>query len=221
MQTRNQSFETLPEEIKKLVLSPEIGEQIKALGDRHSLHIDQIGELASETRMVLIGMSPSKDFIPRIIDRLEISEEIANALVTEINELIFSRIREALQKVQDNRAHEDAQSQSSSNNAFISKVEQAGGFTIEQQPQTLESTADMPTSQQGMNRDSILNGIENPSLNKGIPINVLDNNSLADHMLSGTVAKPMTTTEIRSTPAPATPPAPPKQSPDPYREPIA
>ncbi|MDB5259665.1 MAG: hypothetical protein JWO73_873 [Candidatus Taylorbacteria bacterium] len=234
MKIQDQSFQILPEEIKKLVVSSEIDEKIKLVGDKYSLHVDQIGELACETRKILTGSRASKDFVSRITSELEIEKGLAETIAKEINEVIFNQIRTAMQKVQDSRPTEEVPAPSS-NSAFISKVEQAGGFTIEKQPETLESGADsVSMDASSMNREKILNGIENPTFHNDQPINMIESNSLADHMLSGTVAKPMTTTEIKAAPAPAAPSSapnqqvrpgdnatPPKPSIDPYREPIA
>lgn len=205
-------YKTLPEDLQEAIMSTESAEKFQSIAKKHSLMFDQTAELADETGLVMIGMTRVNQFVPNLVKRLNIDSSRANAIAQDINAEIFDSIRASLQKIQT----EDTDQR-------ISDIEKAGGFTIEEQPQTLESAADMPTSQQGMDREKILSGIENPKFNNNLPINVLDSNSLADHMLSGTVAKPMTTTEIKltPTPSPATPPAPPAPpKPDPYREPI-
>lgn len=96
----NNNLKNLPLEIQNLITSPDIYDKIKIMGDTYDLHIDQIGELASEVRMVLMGITRSKDFIKKIMDRLEINQEVAEKIAISINKEIFDSIRTSLQKVQ-------------------------------------------------------------------------------------------------------------------------
>jgi hypothetical protein len=191
MKIQDTTFQSLPEEIKKVVLSTDVDVQIEKIAKPHGLHIDQIAELTSETRMVLTGESAAKDFVANIMDRLEIDKELAETLAQEINTIVFTSIRASMQVVQEGMLKEQAVTQQ---DKAISEIEQS---------------------------------IENPTSYNAGPINVLEsvanNDSIADHMLSGAVAAPMTTATVKvsapiSTPSPAAAPAP--RATDPYREAI-
>lgn len=209
MKSYKNNIEGLPEEIRSLILSSDFYEKIKSIGEKYNLHIDQTGELERETRMILAGLSRSKDFVDRIIFKLEIEKGQAEEIATEINTQIFQSIRSALQKVQEETEPD-----------------------LDAMPEPpLEPEIDRGS----MNRADILNGIENPQTTSTRPINVLEQSGsnqhangddMVDRMLTGTVTQPIVT-ETRAgnpsapTPAPTTAPNPIKKySADPYREPI-
>ncbi len=93
-------FMGLPEDIKAAIWDLDLDGAIGEIGLNHKLHLDQIGELADQTALVLIGINPVASYEQGLIKALPgISGEEIKAIVTEVNQEIFLKIRESLQKV--------------------------------------------------------------------------------------------------------------------------
>lgn len=86
-------------ELDKLLQSNTFVDEIIKIGEKFDLHIDQVGGLDTETREVLLGTKKKEDFAKNIMEHIEVSENIANDLVKEVNDTIFLKIRELLQQV--------------------------------------------------------------------------------------------------------------------------
>ncbi len=92
-------YQQLPEDVKKAVFSVESGRIIQAIGKKYNLTPDKIGNLANETGMVMLGVSPAKDFIINIARNVYIDKETARKVASDINAQIFAKIRESLKKI--------------------------------------------------------------------------------------------------------------------------
>ena len=68
---------------------------IKSIGDRHGLHIDQLGILEEEIGLVMSGKGPADDFVSNIENRLDISTQHAIDLATDVNVEIFIPARQS------------------------------------------------------------------------------------------------------------------------------
>ncbi len=201
----------IPEQIKKVALSIEFGEKIKAVGDSFGLHVDQIGELAAEIRDILFGIKKSANFTSDIVDRLEINKDLANDIAAKINSEIFKSIKSDLQNQNSNGQH-----------GAISSLEQIGNFTMEPVPD-----AQNHVIEQVERPEEVIDGIENPVPSKPQSMNIptkpeVHTDLLVDHLLSGPVVAVEKKTEQK---VPLAPKAPVQQvkkqnGPDSYREPI-
>lgn len=92
-----EKIKALPVELQDAITSPEFGEKLEAVGEKHNLHIDQIDELANEILATMIGEAKSADFYDHIKKSLNLSDEGARSLTTDVNEQIFLPLRSALQ----------------------------------------------------------------------------------------------------------------------------
>ncbi len=92
-------FRDLPEDLQKAMFSPDTADAILAVGKKFGLQIDQTGELADETGLVMLGVTPPGEFIRNLARRLELDPEKAKAVAEEINQKIFQPVRESLKKV--------------------------------------------------------------------------------------------------------------------------
>ncbi len=96
----NKIYQGLPEDLKDIIASVDSTTIIQDVGGKYNLHIDQIGELGSETGLVLMGITPPAQFVTNLASRMKVDRLIANEIANEINEKIFSRVRESLKKAQ-------------------------------------------------------------------------------------------------------------------------
>src|SRR3989344_3218347 len=94
-----QKFQEIPEDLQELILSTETADKVYEVGSKHFLHIDQIGELADEIGLVMLGINKANNFVNHVADRLGIEMETASAITKDVNEQIFMKIRESLQKL--------------------------------------------------------------------------------------------------------------------------
>ncbi len=99
-QQLNDLYQKLPEDLKEIIASVDSTAIIQEIGKDHGLHIDQLGELGSETGYVLMGITAPTQFVTNLTSRLKIDRLIANTIANDINEKIFSKVRESLKKIQ-------------------------------------------------------------------------------------------------------------------------
>jgi hypothetical protein len=86
-------LDTLPDEVKKLLYSPEMLTAIRKVGEKNQLHIDQIGVLQTETTAVMLGFTEMKDFPKKISKNIDVDETKSIAIAKDVDEILFSKIR--------------------------------------------------------------------------------------------------------------------------------
>src|SRR3989338_1723288 len=96
-------YKNLPNDLKTVFFSANKDETIESIGRKHNLNIEQIGDLANETGMVMLGVTHPNEFIGNLADRLEVDKEKARAIAGEINEQVFKKVRESLRKIHNMR----------------------------------------------------------------------------------------------------------------------
>jgi hypothetical protein len=89
-------FDSLPLEVKELLYSAELTSIIQKAGEKNKLHFDQMGRLEMETTNVLLGFTDMPDYAPILMKGLEIDQVKADAIVQDMNELLFNKIRDAM-----------------------------------------------------------------------------------------------------------------------------
>lgn len=95
-----EKYKGLPQDVKDVVFSADVEDEVEQIGKKYELHIDQMGELMEEVELVMLGITHYSNFIPNIRERLGISdkEKIRN-IADEVNEKLFRKIRESLRKI--------------------------------------------------------------------------------------------------------------------------
>ena len=93
-------FESLPDELKEVIVSTETTDIIRNIANKHSLMLDQVTEMADEIGLIILGLTKTKDFVKNISERLNIDHNKAFLISEDINKYIISSVRESLQKVQ-------------------------------------------------------------------------------------------------------------------------
>lgn len=136
-QQLEEKYRSLPEDLKEAMAEIKTAETIHDLGKKHNLHIDQIGELADEIGLTMLGLTKPDEFVFHIKNRLQIDQTAAEQISREVNEQIFLPIRESLMKLHEAKD---------------------GVETIQTQPSaTPESAGELP------DKDKLLDEIEHPA----------------------------------------------------------
>lgn len=91
-----QGYEKLPEEIKRLLGSSEITDKIINIGKKYNLHLDEQSNLNEEMSLVLYGLEKTENFNSNLRRNINLSEDLANLITYDLNQQIFSKIREEL-----------------------------------------------------------------------------------------------------------------------------
>jgi len=92
----DEAYATLPENIQAVLDSKETAIIISKIGKKYALHIDQLGKLAIVVRAVLSGLVSRQDFLSQVKEETGLSEDQLNLVVYDLNQEIFSKIREEL-----------------------------------------------------------------------------------------------------------------------------
>lgn len=143
-----QKYQKLPEDLKEAIIGVKTAETIYDTGQKNALHVDQIGELADEVGLAMLGLTKTEDFVNHIKNRLQIGQTTAEQITREINEQIFLPIRESLMKLHS----------ASANEANEAREAASGVETIQTPgPSTALGASDLP------DKDKLLDEIENPA----------------------------------------------------------
>ncbi|MDQ5883293.1 MAG: hypothetical protein QG654_206 [Patescibacteria group bacterium] len=86
----------IPTEVREAILSSDWERTIFNIGREHKMHIDDIDTLSVETILTMIGLEHPKDYPENIQKRIGLSDDDLMNIVDQVNERLFSKIREAL-----------------------------------------------------------------------------------------------------------------------------
>lgn len=98
-----QASNSLPETIREILDSDETATAIREIGEKYHLHLDQIGNLATVTRLYIMGLITSADFDNTLIKETGISTDVANLVTYDLNQKIFLKIRVALRRTAEKK----------------------------------------------------------------------------------------------------------------------
>ncbi|KKW10976.1 MAG: hypothetical protein UY50_C0023G0022 [Parcubacteria group bacterium GW2011_GWA2_49_9] len=93
------AFEDLPMGLRQSVSSVDTANAIQAIAKKYLLHVDQMAALASETGLVLLGLTHPADFIKNLADRLRVPEERAREIARDVSSQILVKVRESLRSM--------------------------------------------------------------------------------------------------------------------------
>jgi hypothetical protein len=133
----------LPEDVRAAILSVDYKTKLQEITKRQRLLIDQAGKLEMETTLVMIGLEPVADYVTNVQRELEIPPGRAQIISQDVNENIFMPIRESLHTMNESTDDEDLN-------------------PVDEPPVTKFTNS----NETNLNRDQILNEIENPSIIK-------------------------------------------------------
>ncbi|MBU2123666.1 hypothetical protein KJ669_00090 [Patescibacteria group bacterium] len=87
----------LPEPVQEFLRGDERSAIVRNLSQKHSLHVDQAGEFEKALLFMLLGTYSPDQFI-QALGKAGLTDDVVNALVSDVNSQIFMRLRDAEQK---------------------------------------------------------------------------------------------------------------------------
>jgi hypothetical protein len=100
----------LPKPLQDAILSNEWRKRLGEIGQKYSLHLDQISSLEYEVLFVMIGMEPQNDLVENIQRELAVSKILAEQLAGDIDARIFKYILKVMEEKTDGREERFAES---------------------------------------------------------------------------------------------------------------
>lgn len=94
-------YATLPQKVRSLLWSEEMGKAIFDIGKSSNLTQDQIQELADEITMMILGAAPAQDFPFNVQRKLNLTSDRTNAIIKAVNEKVFEPIRPELRAIHE------------------------------------------------------------------------------------------------------------------------
>ena len=94
-----EKFDQLPQDLQDAILAVETSDKLQLIAKKFGLHIDQTGEMGSETGLVMLGITHPTEFIGNLEKRLGVERAKAAQIAGEVNEQIFLPIRDSLKKI--------------------------------------------------------------------------------------------------------------------------
>ena len=91
----------LPPEMREAIANSKWQEELRRIAEQFKLHIDQAGDLETETMLILIGIASPAEFVKNLQNALIIKEDLADQIALAVNDSIFLRIRDAMRKMYD------------------------------------------------------------------------------------------------------------------------
>lgn len=73
--------------------SPEMGALVKKVADKHQLHIDQMALLEAEVGELMLGLTEPQDFVPYMVETLNVSKDVADAIAKDVNDELMLKMR--------------------------------------------------------------------------------------------------------------------------------
>lgn len=96
LEEQKNAYKKLPESVQEELAEINVGQLAIDLGQKHSLHIDQVGNLIDITMCTIIGLLPSDQFNQNLKESLSLDEQKISPLIKEIDEQVFKRLRQKL-----------------------------------------------------------------------------------------------------------------------------
>ena len=96
--TVQEKFDQAPEKIQNIVLSVETSDALYEIEKKYDIYKEEnnLRVLPKETTDVLIGLTHPKDFVPNLEKSFSIPKEKAREIAKEVNEKIFSLVKDLL-----------------------------------------------------------------------------------------------------------------------------
>lgn len=143
-----EQIKKLPNAVREAILSVDYNKNLQEITKRQRLLIDQADKLEAETSLVMLGLAPITDYVSNLEKNLELAPARAKEVATDVNESIFKKIRASLEKMDEDMLSPDSKLLPSD----------------EEDKEEMEVPVRFTNSNEAdLNRDQILNEIENPN----------------------------------------------------------
>jgi hypothetical protein len=217
MQLIKDHFAELPQEVRSAITAPDLLQKMRAIGDKYNLLLDKQGDLQRSILFVMLGLIPSREFVPSISSGLNVNTEVANNIAKDVNEQILAPIRTYLREWEERAEQDEAAEETTElgKDGQNSDFQSIGGFTVEPSPMTARQQSEETTIE---NKPDLIKSIENPepAPKSFVASNKIGTDPLVDHLLTTPVTVPPQIIERPVNGASQT--APKSSGPDPYRE---
>ena len=92
-------FDVLPESVRTTILAPKTLDILYAIGENNNLRQEQINKLVRYTDVILAGIVPIKLFRNTLQEELQLDEDAARKVATEVRDKIFMAIKDELRRI--------------------------------------------------------------------------------------------------------------------------
>ncbi len=214
-------FESLSEDLKWAIIGANVDEKIMEIGKENSLTVEQMGQLALETNMVMLGFIHPDQFEGSVKGSLGLPDEKIKILVNAVNEKILKEIREKIMELHNPKPEiTDEETQETLPEENINQTE------IEELPPELGSglktTLEKELSNQDLNKE-IINSAINQKISGSFhstqaPKTTYTLDPSGKTPVVNSTSSPKISPVIPQKPISNPNPEPPKTTIDPYRE---
>lgn len=91
-------FKQLPKAVQKAITSADVEKHLRVLSDSRKLHVDQWQLLENNVMLTLLGFQPFDELAAHLKSDLNISQERAGEIATDISKNVFEPIRQELER---------------------------------------------------------------------------------------------------------------------------
>ncbi|MEK7630756.1 MAG: hypothetical protein AAB417_01885 [Patescibacteria group bacterium] len=88
------AYDRLPDPVKDAIFEEATADKIQAVGKKHGLLLDRMGNLAEEVGYVMLGLIPAKEFPEYVMQTCGVSAQKAGEIVTDLNQAVFLPIQD-------------------------------------------------------------------------------------------------------------------------------
>jgi len=106
-----EKYEKLPRDVQEAILDINTSGVLQTISKENNLTTEQLGALADETGLLMLGLTHPNNFISNLTQRLAIDKELTRKVAHQVNEQIFSKIRESLRKMYEEEPEQTPTSQ--------------------------------------------------------------------------------------------------------------
>lgn len=89
-------LEALPPDIRSFIYSADMSSVVQQIGQKHQLHVDQMGALEAEAAAAMIGVTEREEFVENLAEALNIDTQRSTLIAKDVNDLLFIKIRESM-----------------------------------------------------------------------------------------------------------------------------
>ncbi len=100
-------FEKLPDANKRVLLESAWEQQVWSIAKQHHLLLDETDLVVQQTGLVLLGVKPGNQLHRNLTEKAGLLDSEANAIVREINAIIFIPMRQKIQELLKHPTEED------------------------------------------------------------------------------------------------------------------
>ena len=97
--TINEHYSGLPADLKRLIISPEIGQILSRIALTYGLDRIQTIKFKNETMFILFGMEPIDHYLTNLVEEAGIDQATAQKITFDVDVEIFSRVFKTLESL--------------------------------------------------------------------------------------------------------------------------